>query len=518
MNKKLNLITILALVLLALALAGRSNVEASRLVLAQEPARATVDDDDAWSALGAGVDGEVRAIAISGNYVYVGGMFNSAGNCTTGCNNIARWNIATQTWSALGTGVDGQVLAIAVDGNSVYVGGSFGEAGGMPASRIAVWNESAGWWSSLGAMNDSVYAIAIRGDELYAGGAFTSAGGCTGADLGCWFIANRDVYGWEPLWTGTNSYVYAIAAGGTGVYVGGDFTSASGLQDTAGIAYWDGTSWDPLDHGRESGVRAIAVSGSDVYVPGVLYSGGGVPETTLSKWNSSSGWSDLSPGLGDNNAIYALAANGNDVYAGGAFQDNDNGAPNHIARWNSDNGWSALGQGTDGTVYAIAVSGDYLYVGGTFSHAGGKEASNIARYHLSADLSVGVTDGKGYAIPGEHITYTLSVTNAGPDATIGALVTDTFPETFTEVWWTCVAAGGSCSAPSGNGNLSTLVNLNVGGVITFTIHGRLSPSATGSLVNTAQVSHPADSNLANNSAMDSDIVLYKKVYLPLTLR
>ena len=40
--------------------------------------------DDAWSALDTGVNNLVRAIAVSANEVYVGGMFTSAGTCTTG--------------------------------------------------------------------------------------------------------------------------------------------------------------------------------------------------------------------------------------------------------------------------------------------------------------------------------------------------------------------------------------------------------------------------------------------------
>lgn len=385
MNRKRNPITILALALLMLTLASGPGLPTKHPVLARGLAEATTTDDNAWSALGAGVDGEVRAIAVSGNYVYVGGTFSSAGNCTTGCTNIARWNMTTHTWSALDTGVDGQVFAIAVsENNNVYVGGAFEHAGGWLASRIAVWHGSTGW-SSLGAMNGSVYAIAVIEDYVYAGGEFTQAGTCTGPEGGCWFIARRHSYsGWSSLGTGTDSYVKALTVGNSGVYVGGDFLSASGLLYTSGIAYWSHSDWDSLDKGREGGVNAIAVSGGDVYVPGVVYSEGGVPETTLSKWNSRSGWSDLSPGLGDNNAIYAIAVSGSNVYAGGAFQDNDHGAPNHIARWNSASGWSSLGQGTDGTVYAIAVSGSDIYVGGSFAHAGGKVASGIAKYSAAS--------------------------------------------------------------------------------------------------------------------------------------
>ncbi len=134
------------------------------------------------------------------------------------------------------------------------------------------------------------------------------------------------------------------------------------------------------------------------------------------------------------------------------------------------------------------------------------------------DLGISVTDGQAYAIAGDPITYTLVVTNAGPDMATGAVVTDTLPETISAVTWTCVATGGSCSTLSGSGHLSTTVNLAAGSTITFTIGGRLSPGATGMLVNTAHVSHPADPNPANNSATDSDLVLYIKIYLPLVIR
>lgn len=178
-----------------------------------------------------------------------------------------------------------------------------------------------------------------------------------------------------------------------------------------------------------------------------------------------------------------------------------------------------------GTVFRIlnfnTRSGDFITTTGTnlgwltlHPYYGSDHLSLIAGTTM-ADLGISVTDDKAYAIAGEPITYTLVVTNAGPDAANGAIVTDTLPETISSVTWTCVATGGSCSAPGGSGHLSTTVNLDPGGVITFTIGGRLSPGANGTLNNTAYIAHPTDPNPADNSATDSDIVLYIKVYLPM---
>src|SRR5512138_2760605 len=129
-------------------------------------------DDSGWSALGTGVDGQVRAITISGTELYVGGMFSSAGNCTTSCNNIAKWNTLTHSWSALGSGVDGQVQAIAIYDGQVYVGGDFANAGPVAANRIAVWDGSD--WTALNeGVNGPVHAIVVSDGTVYVGGEFT---------------------------------------------------------------------------------------------------------------------------------------------------------------------------------------------------------------------------------------------------------------------------------------------------------------------------------------------------------
>jgi hypothetical protein len=391
MSRKRNLITTLALALLAPTLAGGPGLSTERPALAQgaaaRGARARMADDSAWSALGAGVNGEVLAIAVSGSDVYVGGMFDSAGDCTTGCNNIAKWDTTTGTWSALGTGVDGEVLAIAVSGSDVYIGGEFYNAGPIPSSRIAVWGGST--WSALDTeVNGGVRAIAVGGSDVYVGGYFAEAGGCTGAAHGCYFIARWNNPVWSALDTGTDSYVLAIADGGTRVYAGGIFSSASGVTDTVGIASWDKPGWYALGTGMSGiagySVNAIAVSGSDVYAGGMFDSAGGVPAANIARWNSGSGWSALGSGIGDNGAVRAIAVSGSGVYVGGDFHDRENGAPNYIAKWNSGSGWSALGQGTDGKVYAIAVSGTNIYVGGSFTHAGGKDAHGIANYSIAS--------------------------------------------------------------------------------------------------------------------------------------
>jgi hypothetical protein len=97
-------------------------------------------------------------------------------------NYIAKWNGIA--WSPLGLGMNGPVQALAVSGNDLFAGGGFTTAGGGSANRIAKWNGTN--WSTLGSgMNQFGYvrALTVSGNDLFAGGHFTRAGGKASAYL-----------------------------------------------------------------------------------------------------------------------------------------------------------------------------------------------------------------------------------------------------------------------------------------------------------------------------------------------
>jgi len=122
----------------------------------------------------------------------------------------------------------------------------------------------------------------------------------------------------------------------------------------------------------------------------------------------------------------------------------------------------------------------------------------------TADLSITKTDGVTTATPGGSVTYTITASNAGPDADPAATVTDTFPAAQT-CTWTCVGAGGGTCTAAGSGNIADTVNLPVAGSVTYTASCAISAAATGTLANTATVAASVtDPNPANNSATDTD--------------
>jgi hypothetical protein len=70
------------------------------------------------------------ALTVSGNYLYVGGYFGTADYLPA--SRIAKWD--GTYWATLGSGVNSNIRAVAVYGSDVYVGGLFSRAGGKTSN------------------------------------------------------------------------------------------------------------------------------------------------------------------------------------------------------------------------------------------------------------------------------------------------------------------------------------------------------------------------------------------------
>ena len=252
-----------------------------------------------WSALGGGASSAVYALAVSGTDLYVGGSFAgvySSDTTQVTARGIAKWD--GRKWSALGGGVNssGIVRALAVSGTDLYVGGQFvtvyssGTTEVTGTSRIAKWNGIA--WSALGrGASSTVRALAVSGTDLYVGGQFgsvynsdTNAIGNVAAN----YIAKWNGSAWSALGGGASTFVYALAVSGTDLYVGGVFTSVyrSGTTPVTGTGYiakWNGSAWSALGSGVNNAVHALAVSGTDLYVGGQFTVAGGKVSAYLAR-------------------------------------------------------------------------------------------------------------------------------------------------------------------------------------------------------------------------------------------
>ncbi|HEX8268759.1 MAG TPA: choice-of-anchor L domain-containing protein, partial [Flavobacterium sp.] len=119
-----------------------------------------------------------------------------------------------------------------------------------------------------------------------------------------------------------------------------------------------------------------------------------------------------------------------------------------------------------------------------------------------ANISVTNTDYQNSYIPGTTQTYTIAVTNFGPNAATNVLVSNPIPAGISYFSW--VGSNGSTgyNVPVTN----TIANLAVGAIVTYTVTVEVPAAYSGNLTSTTTISSPvADPNTANNVSTDTDI-------------
>lgn len=115
-----------------------------------------------------------------------------------------------------------------------------------------------------------------------------------------------------------------------------------------------------------------------------------------------------------------------------------------------------------------------------------------------ADLSIIKTASPTVPVPGQDITWTVTITNAGPSVARNVVITDPVNPALTDVTTT-----GPCTVGGNNQVTCSLGDVGVGGVDavrTITITARVPSDYSGDLSNTATVSSPTDNNTSNNTS------------------
>ncbi|MFI4917219.1 MAG: GC-type dockerin domain-anchored protein [Phycisphaerales bacterium JB060] len=336
----------------------------------------------------AGVDGEVYATFTwddgEGPAVYIGGDFTIAGSVNA--SNVASWD--GERWEALGGGTDGIVHSFGVfddgSGEALYVGGDFQTAGGLDAPHIARWDGSQ--WSGLDdGVNGPVYAMTTDDGRLYVGGEFGTASGTPARNLAWW-----DGDSWSGPPNGTSAPIHALLVhddgAGERLFVGGTFIGVGGGVSARGIAAWDRATqvWSAVGGGVDGGVNALEVfesgSGDGLYAGGSFTTAGGLNAESIAQWDGVQ-WSGVGDGLDggvldlevvDDGGTRTLLAVGPFEDAGGEFFGNG------VARWDGAD-WSEVGYGlpvffdwTPRSISAFEIGGQQrLLAGGNLPASNG---------------------------------------------------------------------------------------------------------------------------------------------------
>lgn len=330
-------------------------------------------------------------------------------------------------WSALGLTAPapgtGTVYAAAIGPDGcVYIGGNFINWAGIPAADyVAKYDPYTATWSALGAPGEAagreVRAIAVTPTgDVYVGGKFENWAGNGDCDqIAMWDVSAST---WVPVGTGCQGVsctVDALAYYGPYLFVGGSFTSAGSVANTAFLALWDG-AWHSLGVVNHA-VNAIvgSVEQAKLWVGGNFTSivKGGITTTCnfVAEFNGNAGtWAALANGanVGMNSTVFALTLDqqGN-LYAGGNFTTSGGVTTNYIAKWNGTS-WSALGSGLNAGVLSLAIGPDgVVYAGGTFSTAGGVSVYCIARWINGCWLPMSFT------FAGYYHVYAIAISGNG---------------------------------------------------------------------------------------------------------
>ncbi|MFB7383798.1 hypothetical protein ACFC0A_41060, partial [Kitasatospora purpeofusca] len=172
-----------------------------------------------------------------------------------------------------------------------------------------------------------------------------------------------------------------------------------------------------------------------------------------------------------------------------------------VTNTQTSNGTNSSGNGVGGTSGgrsdAQYTSGSGIGDGGGYTDGGNGEI--VLEWVTQVGLSVRKTASPTTYVPGQRLTYTFVVSNAGPAPAVNAAVRDALPSALSGFTWTCASGGtgSSCGAASGTGNLDTTATIAAGSSVTYTVTGTVPSSTTGTLSNTATVTRPAASTDPN---------------------
>ena len=396
----------------------------------------------------------------------------------------------------------------------------------------------------FGIATERAAAVAVDGPNIVVAGTVVALGGGSSnfavarltADGSADATFSGD--GKHAIDIGPNDIATAVAVQ-NGKYVVGGYTDAVGNDEFAVLrlnsdgtldATFSGDGKQTVDFGiANDRAAAVAVDGPNIVVAGTIFAlGGGSSNFAVARLTADGSPDATFSGDGKHaidiapNDIGTSAAVRTDgrVVVGGYTDDILNNdfvviqltAAGALDPTFSGDGKLVIGALSEDRAFGLAQLPDGRIVLAGSSETGGD--ADFAVRRVGGDttgLSVTVSDGAASVSAGGAVTYTIVVSNAGPDSATAVQLTDIFPGILSGVSYTSAAAGGATgNTPAGAGNIADTLTLPVGSSVTYTVNATLSVSASGTLSNSATVTLPGgvfDPNTTDNTATDTTAII-----------
>ncbi|HLG03212.1 MAG TPA: T9SS type A sorting domain-containing protein [Bacteroidia bacterium] len=155
---------------------------------------------------------------------------------------------------------------------------------------------------SIGAITN---VLAVYNNELFIGGYFS-----TPADPGNMLVKwNGTTYVQLPAVP--DDQVLSMKVIGGKLYVGGNYSNAGGVSNTAFVSRWDGSQWESLGGVFNNGVNCFAEMNGDIYIGGGFYTVDGDSVHRIVRYTGASlGINDASTSLNMTGNVFPNPSNG----------------------------------------------------------------------------------------------------------------------------------------------------------------------------------------------------------------
>ncbi|KAJ0319671.1 hypothetical protein COL5a_010109 [Colletotrichum fioriniae] len=344
---------------------------------------------EATMALDGGLNGEVKAMELNGTQLYVGGVFsNTLDNAVTGLNNVGVYDTSANTWTALGAGVNGEVshvvpMLVNITSESeaesvvTFTGdfseiNAFGDNSAIQASGFAVWVPSQkNWLQNLNGPVPALNGILTTGILDLPGGGSLYAGSMTSATISAnGAVTLAEKFGQFPVKFKSSSTASSTVSKR-------DSLASGNITGVVTGAFYTGNN------------RNITILGGHFTAVGT--NGSSANNLVLIDGSNSNSITGLGSQIEDNSTFIALAVTGDLLFAGGSVRGTvNNNAVRGIISLNLQTATFNSTQppgisGGNATVTSIEVrpdSGD-VYVAGSFESAGALGCPGVCYYDTS---------------------------------------------------------------------------------------------------------------------------------------